>query len=244
MIKEVKYTEMQKKIEMRPVEETFTKTVMVDKEVEQPRTVMHLMTRTRQVPSVRQRTVMQLQTVCKKVRKDVPVEQEVDCPCNTGASCGCSGQAGCGCSAPACACAAPSFKTEIVDDCDQQEVPREVEYTEMVQEPYEVQVPTTYMEKVVVQVPKEVNEVRTINKAFEIEIPVEKVKQEAVQVPIPVLEDSFYEHSHVGGEEAHTHGAAVDPNTVADADPCAAHDCPVGKMAFKATDGICYCTVM
>lgn len=236
---------MEKKIEMRPVEETFSKTIMVDKEVEQPRTVMHLMTRTRQVPSVRHRTVMQLQTVCKKIRQDVPVEAEVACPCDTGASCGCSGQAGCGCSAPACACANTNkFNTEIVDDCRQAEVPREVQYTEMLNEPYEVQVPTTYMEKVVVQVPKEVKEVRTVNKAFEIEIPVEKIKQEAIQVPIPVLEDSFYEHSHVGGEEAHTHGAAVDPDTVADADPCAAHDCPIGKMAFKATDGVCYCTVM
>lgn len=114
----------------------------------------------------------------------------------------------------------------------------------MIEEPYEVQVPTTYIDKVVVQVPKEVTEVRTIQKAFEIEIPVEKVRQEAKQVPIPVLEDSFYEHEHVGGEEAHSHGAAVDPNTVVDADPCAAHDCPVGKYAFKATDGVCYCTVM
>jgi len=50
VINEVKYTEMEKKIEMRPVEETFTKQVMVDKTVEKPRTVMHMMTRTRQVP--------------------------------------------------------------------------------------------------------------------------------------------------------------------------------------------------
>ena len=114
----------------------------------------------------------------------------------------------------------------------------------MSEEAYEVQVPTTYVEKVTVQVPKEVTEVRTQMKAFEIEIPVTKVKKEARQVPIPVLKTSFYEHSHVGGEEGHTHGAAVDPNTVADADPCAATQCPVGRMAFKATDGVCYCTVM
>ena len=114
----------------------------------------------------------------------------------------------------------------------------------MQEEEYEVQVPTTYIEKVTVQVPKEVTETRTVQKAFEIEIPVEKVRQVAKQVPIPVLEDSFYEHEHVGGEEAHTHGAAVDPDTVVDADPCAAHACPVGKIAFKATDGVCYCTMM
>lgn len=119
-----------------------------------------------------------------------------------------------------------------------------MQYTEMVEEPYEVQVPTTYIEKVQVQVPEEVSEVRTVMKAFEIEIPVEKIKREAVQVPIPVLEDSFYTHQHVGGEEAHSHGAAIDADTVADADPCAAHNCPIGKMAFKATDGVCYCTVM
>jgi len=122
---------MEKKIEMRPVEETYSKTIMVDKEVEQPRTVMHMMTRSRQVPSIRQRTVMQLQTVCKKIRKDVPLELDVACPCAS-ASCGCSGKSGCGCSAPVCGCAvAQKFNTVIVDDCNQEEVPREVEYTEM-----------------------------------------------------------------------------------------------------------------
>jgi len=234
VLTEVKYTEMEKKIEMRPVEETYTKTIMVDEEVEQPRTVMHRMTRTRQVPQIKSRTVMQLQTVCRQVRKDVPVEPTVPCPCQDEAPAG-------GC---ACPTVEPKFTVEIVDECDQEEVPRQVEYTEMHAEDYEVQVPTTYMEKVVVQVPKEVEEVRTVQKAFEIEIPVEKIRQEATQVPIPSNEEAFYEHSHAGGEEAHTHGAAVDPKTVSDADPCASHDCPVGKLAFKATDGICYCTVM
>jgi len=178
---------------------------------------------------------MQLKTVCQKVRKEVPVEALVDCPCDTAANADCKST---------CATPGPTFKVEIVDECDQQEVPRSVQYTEMVQEPYEVQVPTTYVEHIDVEVPQEVSEVRTVMKAFEIEIPVEKIKREAVQVPIPVLEDSFYEHAHVGGEEAHSHGAAVDPDTVSDADPCAAHNCPIGKMAFKATDGVCYCTVM
>jgi len=114
----------------------------------------------------------------------------------------------------------------------------------MVNEPYEVQVPTTYIEQVKVDIPTEVEDIRTVMKAFEIEIPVEKIKRVAVQEAMPVLEDSFYEHQHVGGEEAHSHGAAVDPDTVADADPCGAHNCPIGKMAFKATDGVCYCTVM
>merc|ERR1711981_1305446 len=156
-----------------------------------------MMSRTRQVPEVRHRTVMQLQTTCKKVRRDVPIEQELNCADCTD-NCG--------------ACAVePKFTVEIVDKCDQEEVPREVEYTEMVDESYEVQVPTTYVDKVVVQVPEEVTEVRTVQKAFEIEIPVEKTRTEATQVPIPVLEDSFYEHNHVGGEEAHSHGAAVDP---------------------------------
>lgn len=41
VLTEVKYTDMETKIEMRPVEETFTKTIMVDKVVEKPRTVMH-----------------------------------------------------------------------------------------------------------------------------------------------------------------------------------------------------------
>jgi hypothetical protein len=163
----------------------------------------------------------------------VPVEALIDCPCNPSDKPDCS-----------CGPKGPDFKIEIVDECEQVEVPRSVQYTEMVKEPYEVQVPTTYVEEVTVKVPKQVSEVRTVMKAFEIEIPVEKIKREAVQVPIPVLEDSFYEHQHVGGEEAHSHGAAVDPDTVADADPCAAHNCPIGKMAFKATDGVCYCTVM
>jgi len=61
----VNYEELEKKVEMRPVEEIFTKTVMVDKTVEQPRVVMHTMTRTREVPEIRQRTVSQLQTTCK-----------------------------------------------------------------------------------------------------------------------------------------------------------------------------------
>ena len=64
VINEIKYTEMEKKIEMRPVEEVYTKQVMEDKVVEKPRTVMHMMTRTRQVPQIKQRTVMQLQTNC------------------------------------------------------------------------------------------------------------------------------------------------------------------------------------
>lgn len=225
---------MEKKVEMRPVEEVYTKTVMVDEEVEQPRRVMHSMTRHRQVPQIKTRTVMQMQTVCKQVRRDVPLEPEVPCPCDDQPPAG-----GCGCPE-----IKPSFRTEVVDECNQEEVPRQVEYTEMGDEAYEVQVPTTYMEKVVVQVPKEVEEVRTVQKAFEIEIPVERVRQVATQVPIPSNEEAFYEHSHAGGELAHTHGAAVDPRTVADADPCAAHECPVGKMAFKATDGVCYCTVM
>jgi len=53
VIKEIKYTEMEKKIEMRPVEEVFTKSVMEHKTVDKPRTVMHMMTRTRQVPQVK-----------------------------------------------------------------------------------------------------------------------------------------------------------------------------------------------
>jgi hypothetical protein len=50
---------MVKKIEMRPVEEIFTKTIMVDKLVEKPRVVMHNMARTRQVPVQKVRSVMQ-----------------------------------------------------------------------------------------------------------------------------------------------------------------------------------------
>ena len=72
---------MEKKIEMRPVEETFTKTVMKDKVVEKPRVVMHTMQRTRQVPVQMTRSVMQMITTCKKVRKDVPIVQDVECPC-------------------------------------------------------------------------------------------------------------------------------------------------------------------
>lgn len=233
VVTEVPYTEMQKKVEMRPVEEVYTKSVMMDKVVEKPRTIMHMMTRTREVPEIKMRTVMQMQTTCTKVRKEIPIEQAVPCPCNDG-----------GASRNNCCQINPKTKVEIVDDCSQEEVPRQVEYTDLRKESFEVQVPTTYVEKITVQVPKEVQETRTVMKAFEIEIPVERVRRETKQVPIPVLEDSFYEHQHVGGEEAHTHGAAVDPNEVADADPCASHACPVGKIAFKATDGICYCTMM
>merc|ERR1712048_1431333 len=139
---------------------------MVDEEVEQPRTVMHRMTRKRQVPEIKTRTVMQLQTVCRQVRKDIPITPEVGCPCSQEVSTG-------GCECPA---AEPKFEVNIVDECSQEEVPRQVEYTDMKEEEYEVQVPTTYMEKVVVQVPKEVEEVRTVQKAFEIEIPVEKIR--------------------------------------------------------------------
>lgn len=124
------------------------------------------------------------------------------------------------------------------------EVPRDVEFTQMEEESFEVQVPTTYIDEVTVQVPKEVTETRSVMKAFEIEVPVEKIRQEIVQMALPQLEDSFYEHSHEGGEESHTHGAAIDAETVADADPCADHVCTLGKMAFQATDGICYCTMM
>lgn len=217
---------------------------MVDKEVEQPRVVMHTMTRTREVPEIRHRTVAQLQTVCKKVRKEVPLPKELVCPCAT-PTCGCQGQSNCGCAAPTCGCAnEPKFKIDIVDECSQEEVPRDVEYTEMREESYQVQVPTTYVNKVTVQVPKEVTETRTVQKAFEIEVPVTKFRNVTTSVPIPNDEEAFYEHDHVGGEEAHTHGAAVDPDTVTDADPCAAHECPMGKIAFKATDGVCYCTMM
>ena len=114
----------------------------------------------------------------------------------------------------------------------------------MQEESYEVQVPTTYIDEVTVQVPEEVTETREVMKAFKIEVPVTKIRQEIVQMAIPSLEEAFYEHSHVGGEEPHTHGAAIDANNVADADPCADHVCTAGKMAFKATDGICYCTNM
>ena len=79
--KDVPYTVMEKKIEMRPVEETFTRTVMKDKTVEKPRVVMHTMERTRQVPVQMTRSVMQQVTTCKKVRKDVPIVQDVACPC-------------------------------------------------------------------------------------------------------------------------------------------------------------------
>ena len=48
--KDVPYTEMVRKVEMRPVEETFTTTIMTDKVVEKPRVVMHTMQRTRQIP--------------------------------------------------------------------------------------------------------------------------------------------------------------------------------------------------
>lgn len=57
--RDIPYTEMVKKIEMRPVEEIFTKTIMVDKLVEKPRVVMHNMARTRQVPVQKVRSVMQ-----------------------------------------------------------------------------------------------------------------------------------------------------------------------------------------
>lgn len=79
---------------------------------------MHTLTRTREIPEVRSRTVMQLQTTCQKVRKDIPIEANVPCPCAST-----TGGDGCGnCEIK------QKFRVEIIDECKQEEVPREVEY--------------------------------------------------------------------------------------------------------------------
>lgn len=78
--------------------------------------------------------------------------------------------------------------------------------TDLLQEEYMVEVPTTYIETVTKRVPKLVEQTRVVNRAYEIEVPVEKVHQTANDVIVPgnAVE---YEHSHEYGSEHHVHGA-------------------------------------
>lgn len=222
---------------MRPVNETVKRIVMVPKNVTEEKTVMHNEVRTRMVAKQLSKTVLKKETFCKKVWKEVPVDVS-NCAVP---DCACQGKKGCNC--PVKACNQPMFRRKQVDECTQREVPKHVHYTVMQPQAYTVQVPTTYMDYKTVMVPKEIEEVKLVQKPFEIEVPVEKVRHQVTRVPVTNPAENYYEHSHVGGDEEHRHGAAIDPSNVnGGKDDCALITCPdTLQPAWMAQDGQCYC---
>ena len=241
--KVVEWQEMVPKVEWRPVEEHFKKTIMVDKVVETPVTTSHAVKRTIKVPENRPRTEVKVVTECETVKKVVVVPIEDKCACFNPKGCGCAGQAGCGCSAPTCGCT--TTKTTHVPSCKQVEKKVSTPFTVMVDKEITVQVPTTYTKKETVKVPKVVDETRTIQKAFDVEVPVTRTKTIVTRVYVPQKEEKFYEHQHVGGGEEHVHGSAFIAKEFRTADPCSekAKECHLfNEVAIMATDGKCYCT--
>ena len=137
-MREIKTTELERRIDMRPVRETIKKIIMVPKKIAKEVTKMHNEVRTRMVAREQSKIVLKKETYCTKEWKEVPVKG-ADC---TIPSCDCLAGAkasdGKPCNCPPKACKRNMFTLKAVDKCTQKEVPKHVHYTVMEPEEYTV----------------------------------------------------------------------------------------------------------